>query len=97
MSTADESSLIEALQHNKTVSGGQTLETRMADLAVWYHYHRKEATDPIKKLAIVEKVLWIQMEINALLLERIRKLKSGGELWLPSGMVATGDDARKFG
>jgi hypothetical protein len=42
MSAADERSLIEALKHNQKVSGGQTLETRMADLAVWFNHHRRQ-------------------------------------------------------
>lgn len=89
MSVADERSLIEALKYNQQVSGNKTLETRMADLAVWYSYHRKQIPkeDPIKRAAFLEKALWIQMEINALLLERMRKMRPGGELWLPDGML----------
>lgn len=92
--SADERSLIEALKHNQRVSGNQTLETRMADLAVWFNFHRKQLPpgDPVKRAALLEKALWVQMEINALLLERMRKLRPGGELWLPSGMVGSMDE-----
>jgi hypothetical protein len=96
MSAADERSLIEALTHNQKVSGGQTLETRMADLAVWFNHHRRQipTENVVKRAEFYEKAFWVQMEINALLLERMRKMRPGGELWLPSGMLM--DNQREF-
>lgn len=86
---ATDTTLLEALQHNKRVSGNQTLETRMADLAVWFHHnmHTIPCENVAARVAFLEKAMWIQMELNALLLERMRKLRPGSELWLPSGML----------
>ena len=88
--------LIEELLHNANVSGQQPLERRMADVAVWFYQNRDGiARDNLAaRQAFLEKAFWIQLEINALLLERLRKETGSDCLWLPKGMIS--DNVREF-
>jgi hypothetical protein len=85
--------LIEELVHNATASGNRTLERRLSDLAVWFY--RNKSRIPLDNLAsrqaFLQKGFWIMLEINALLLERLREVEASGRgskspLWLPKGM-----------
>jgi hypothetical protein len=93
-----ESVLIDELQHNANASGNQVLERRLADLSVWYHMNKSRIPrdNLASRQAFLEKALWIQIEMNALLLERIRKLNAKSGLWLPSGMLMDGADVKQF-
>lgn len=88
--------LIEELMHNARASGQQPLERRLADVAVWFYNNRDRlARDNLAaRQDFLEKAFWIQLEINALLLERLRKQSGSDALWLPSGMLM--DGTRKF-
>lgn len=88
--------LIKELMHNARVSGQQTLEKRLADTAVWFYSNRDRiARDNLAaRQAFLEKAFWIQLEINALLLERLRKATGSSHLWLPKGMLS--DNVREF-
>lgn len=93
--------LIEELLNNVKASGNQVLERRLADLAVWF-YQNKTRIPPenvIARQAFLEKSIWVMVEVNALLLERIHELESkgsGGGLFLPKGMSVQGD-IHRFG
>jgi hypothetical protein len=83
--------LIQELHHNATVSGNRPLERRLADTAIWFHKNRSRI--PMDNLAakqrFLEKGFEILIEINALLLERVRELegtRTSKNLWLPRGM-----------
>jgi len=91
-----ETVLIRELMHNASVSGSQPLERRLADTAVWFYNNRDRiARDNLAaRQAFLEKAFWIQLEINALLLERLRKQSGSEALWLPSGMMM--DGTREF-
>jgi len=95
---SNESVLIDELHHNARASGNQVLERRLADLSVWYHMNKTRiARDNLAaRQAFLEKALWIQIEMNALLLERIRKLNAKSGLWLPNGMLIDGQDVKQF-
>jgi hypothetical protein len=82
--------------HNARVSGGQTLEKRLADTAVWFYNNKDRiARDNLAaRQNFLELAFWIQLEINALLLERLRKATGSEALWLPSGMLH--DGSREF-
>lgn len=88
--------LIEELLHNSRASGQQQLEKRMADTAVWFYSNRDRiARDNLAaRQAFLEKAFWVQLEINALLLERLRKATGSDVLWLPKGMLS--DNVREF-
>lgn len=93
--------LIEELQHNATASGNKTLERRLADLTLWYFKNREQVgRDNLPRaLALLEKAFWINLEVNALLVERIHELennKPGAHIWTPIGLAVNGD-LRKFG
>lgn len=90
--------LIHELNHNATASGNQTLERRLADLTVWFYKNKDSiARDNLAaRQAFLEKSFWIMLEVNALLLERIREEKSSKALWLPKGVRLNGD-VRQFG
>lgn len=88
--------LIRELHKYAAHKGNRPLERRMADLAQWYFYHMGQ--HPIDNLAakcaFLEKAFWIQVEINALVIERVNELRGGSaKLWLPSGMS---DGARNY-
>ena len=89
--------LVEGLLHNAAASGGQVLERRLADTAVWFHKNMSHI--PLDNLAarqmFLQKAFWILLEIQALLLERMRDDKQTN-LWLPKGMELMGD-IKKFG
>lgn len=82
--------LIRDLQANARHSGNQILERRLADLALWFNYHKGEVSldNLAARVNFLEKTLWVQLEINALLLERLRKREGvGSKLYLPTGMT----------
>ena len=89
--------LISELMHNAAVSGNQTLERRLADTAVWFHHHKHDiARDNLAaRQAFLEKAMWIMLEIEALMLERIRSSNKNA-LWLPTGMLHDGADMKSF-
>jgi hypothetical protein len=69
------------------------LEQRMADLALWYFQNKDRIpVDNLgKRMEFNEKTMWILLEINALLVDRLRAMESNSRraatsLWLPSGM-----------
>lgn len=80
--------LIEELYYNANASGHQPLEQRMADITLWFHKNYKEIPrdNLASRQAFLEKAFWIQLEINALLLERLRKQTGSSHLWIPRGM-----------
>lgn len=73
------------------------LEQRLIDTAVWFHKNKKHLpkNDPEKRLEFIEKMLDIQLEMMAMLIDRMQKnegrLKSGN-LWLPNGARYIEDD-----
>jgi hypothetical protein len=83
-----ERQLIEDLMHNASVSGGKPLEQRLADTALWFHMNKDRIpTDNLpKRLEFMEVGFWCLLEINALLLERIRTQTGSKTLFLPAGM-----------
>jgi hypothetical protein len=89
--------LIEGLLHNAQISGGQLLERRLAETAVWFFKNMEYI--PLDNLAsrqaFLQKSFWILLEIQALMLERMRGDKESS-LWLPKGMEIAGD-IKKFG
>lgn len=89
--------LVEGLLHNAAASGNKVLERRLADTSVWFYKNMEHI--PLDNLAarqaFLQKAFWIMLEIQALILERIREDKQSA-LWLPSGMEMIGD-AKKFG
>lgn len=86
-----ERQLIEDLMHNAKVAGGKPLEQRLADTALWFHMNKDRIPpDNIKKRAeFMEIGFWCLLEINALLLERIRSETGSKTLFLPSGLRHT--------
>ncbi len=91
-----ERALIQELMHNATVSGQRPLERRLADTALWYHSNKDRIPrdNLAARQAFLEKGFWIMLEINALLLERIRQGSGSKALWLPAGMVHQDAKAR---
>lgn len=89
--------LIEGLLHNAQASGGRVLERRLADTAVWFYKNMEHI--PLDNLAarqaFLQKAFWILLELQALVLERMRDDKQTA-LWLPKGMELMGD-VKKFG
>lgn len=90
---ATEQTLIEELMHNAQVSGNQVLERRLADVSVWfYKNHKGLDTDNLAaRQRFLEKGFWCLLEINALTLERMRKMGASSGLWLPKGLMMEGD------
>ena len=90
--------LVEELIHNANVSGNNPLEQRMADLSVWFYKNVDHI--PRDNLAarqmFMEKAFWTMMEIQALLLERIRETSGSKALFIPRGINVEGD-VREFG
>lgn len=80
--------LIRDLQSNAINSGNPPLERRLADLALWFNYHRGEvALDNLaSRVDFLERTLWVQLEINALLLERLQRRTGSRKLYLPNGI-----------
>jgi hypothetical protein len=81
--------LLRELRSYANATGNKPLEQRMFDLALWYSHHKGSIPldNLAAKAAFLEKALWIQIEINALLVERVNERKAGSaKLWLPSGM-----------
>jgi hypothetical protein len=89
--------LIDDLHHNARASGNRPLERRMADLAIWFEHHKGSISrdNLAARQAFLEKAFWIMLEINALLLERIRENSGSKDLWLPRGMLID-DDMRPY-
>lgn len=89
--------LIDELVYNANVSQ-DILEQRLADTAAWFFSNKDRIPrdNLASRQAFLEKTCWLLIEINALLLERIRKSQGGSHLWLPRGLNAQGD-VRKFG
>lgn len=85
--------LIEELMHNARVSNNQALERRLADLTVWFYKNKDSISrdNLAARQAFLEKAFWIMLEVNALLLERIREQGGSKSLWLPKGMKINGD------
>lgn len=83
-----ERQLIKELMHNATVAGGKPLEQRLADTALWFHMNKTRIPpENLKKRAdFYETTVWCLLEINALLLERIRETTGSKTLFLPSGL-----------
>jgi hypothetical protein len=90
--------LIEELHYN--AENNQLLaEQRLADTAVWFFENKDRM--PLDNLAsrmeFIFKSVWMLIEMNALLLERIHQLEGGkSKLWLPRGVSMRGD-VKKFG
>lgn len=84
--------LIEDLQYNATVAGGKPLEQRLADTALWFHSNKDRIPreDLAKRLDFQERALWCLLEINALLLERLRETTGSKTLFLPSSVNMNG-------
>lgn len=90
--------LVQELMHNASASGQRPLERRLADTALWFasNKDRIPKDNLAARQAFLEKAFWIQMEINALLLERLRQGSGSKALWLPAGMVHQ-DSSARFG
>lgn len=93
--------LIEELLNNVKASGNQVLERRLADMAVWFYQNRTRIPpeNVVARQAFLEKSMWVMVELNALLLERVHELESKGAgkgLFLPKGLTIQGD-VRRFG
>jgi hypothetical protein len=89
--------LIDELTHNANNSGNQILERRLADLGLWFHMNKDRIPmdNLAKRLDFMEKAMWTLLEIDALLLQRIREKTGSKLLYLPSGMMS--NEGRKFG
>jgi hypothetical protein len=89
--------LVEELIHNANVSGNRPLEQRMADLTVWFYKNVEHI--PRDNLAarqvFLEKAMWTMVEIQAMLLERIRETTGSKGLFIPRGINVEGD-VREF-
>jgi predicted NACHT family NTPase len=90
--------LVEGLRHNAAVSGGKPLERLLADTALWFSANVDSIPrdNLASKQAFLEKAFWCQLELNALLLERLRNERASKALYLPSG-VTVGGDVRRYG
>jgi hypothetical protein len=80
--------LVGDLEENAQISGNGVLERRMADFAVWYYKNVKMLPpDNLKlRLEFQEKSTWILLELNALLLERLREKTGSKYLFMPNGI-----------
>lgn len=88
--------LLRELRAYANQKGNKPLEQRMFDLALWYSHHMGQIPldNLAAKAAFLEKAFWIQVEVNALLIERLNESRGGSaKLWLPSGMS---DGARHY-
>jgi hypothetical protein len=92
------SELIEGLLHNANVAGGHPLEQRLADTALWFHANKDSIPrdNLASRQAFLEKGFWCLLEINALLLERLRNERASKTIWVPSGIQTQGD-LKKYG
>lgn len=93
--------LINELEHNANASGNRPAERRLCDLTVWFYHNRHRiAPENLKsRVDFLEKALWIQLEQNALLLDRLHELETATKskkLFLPIGLTASGD-VKRFG
>lgn len=90
--------LINGLLQNANVSGGQQLEQRLADTALWFHENKERIPkdDLRKRHEFLEKGFWCLLEINVLLLQRLREERGSKALYLPNSIAVAGD-VRKFG
>lgn len=90
--------LIEELEANASQAGSKPLERRLAELAVWHYSHVKHIPrdNLAARQAFLEKSFWVQVEVIALLLERLHAVEGTKSLWLPGRMEMTGD-VRRFG
>lgn len=92
-----EEALIEQLMHNAMASGNRTLERRIADLTVWVYKNkgRIPRDNLASRQAFLEKAFWVMLEVNGLLMERIREVEGAttgrSALWLPKGMTIEGE------
>jgi len=80
--------LIRDLEDNANTAGNPVLERRMADLAVWYYKTvRLIPTDNLaKRIEFQDKAIWCLIELNALLLERVREKTGSKYLFMPSSI-----------
>lgn len=80
--------LVEDLKYNAGVAGGKKLETLLADTALWFYMNKDRIPKEniAKRCEFMETALWCSLELNALLLERIREQTGSRTLFLPSGM-----------
>lgn len=80
--------LVEDLKYNAGVAGGKKLETLLADTALWFYMNKDRIPKEnlAKRQQFLEEALWCSLELNALLLERIREQTGSRSLWLPNGM-----------
>jgi len=78
--------LMRDLEENAGIAGNPVLERRMADFAVWYYKTVKMVpTDNLaKRIDFQDKAIWTLLEINALLLERLREKTGSKYLFMPS-------------
>jgi hypothetical protein len=90
--------LIDGLMHNAEASGNQMLERRLADTAVWFHKNVDHIPrdNLASRQAFLEKGFWCMLEINVLLLQRLREERGAKNLWLPKGITMNGD-LKRFG
>ena len=93
MKTSDPEVLIRELYDNASVSGRQPLERRLAELTLWFYQTKKRI--PLDNLpaksAFLEKAFWINLEVIALLVERLHTMKgAGSKLWVPNGIKVDG-------
>lgn len=92
MSAAAEN-LLNELHDNARISGQKPLEQRMADLAVWFYRNMGDIPrdNLASRQAFLEKAFWIQLEVIALMTERLHKLEGGSQhLYLPRGIKVNG-------
>lgn len=99
-SQQSEQALIDTLLHNAQASGRRNLERLLADFTVW-HYQNKKRIAPenlLSRTQFLEKSLWIQIELIALLTERLHELEAAkrgmSNLWLPRDVGVNGDPKR---
>lgn len=99
---ASEANLIEDLIHNANASGQRMLERRMSELAVWFYKNKGSiSSDNLAgRQAFLEKAMWIQIEVMALLAERCQEVEAmrrgASSLWLPRNVNVNGS-VKEFG
>lgn len=95
MSAAAEQ-LLRELHENANVSGQKPLEQRQADLAIWFYRNMESISrdNLASRQAFLEKAFWIQLEVIALLTERLHKLEGHTSLYLPRGVRVNGHEFR---
>lgn len=94
MSAAEQ--LLKELHHNANASGQRPLEQRQADLAIWFYKNMEGiARDNLaSRQAFLEKAFWVQLEVIALLTERLHKLEGHSSLFVPRGIKVNGHEFR---